>query len=174
MSLGILPSFIEPSIKPWLADDSAKWPVIEISKEIAAAAREKAGPSKQDTLDLIGKAAWNKFLGGSLQAKLGLWEWAVRATTTPEDGIRWITSDAGRAVVCAAHVYKADDGAVEVALMGWMHNGELMVLSEKNSPICKPPYRPAESLIELSEHLRTCAGLMAGSKQNRKIENATV
>jgi len=164
MTLGVLPSFFEPSIKPWLADDSTKWPVIKISKEIAAAARKKAGPDKQAALDLIGKAAWNTFLGGSAKARLGLWEWSVRATTTPEDGIRWITSDASRMVVCAAYVYKTGDGEVEVALMGWMHNGELLVLSQ--GPICKPPYRPAESLIEMADHLRMCAGLIAGAKQH--------
>jgi len=158
MSLGILPSFIEPSIKPWLADKSDKWPVIKLEPKIVAAAQKKGSPSKQAILDLLGTAAWNIYLGGSIGQRLGLWEWSVRATTNPEAGIKWDTTDAHRAVICSAVVAKTDDG-IEVALSGWMHNGELMCLSD--GPVCKPPFRPAEDLKGMTDHLRTCAGLMA-------------
>ena len=161
--VGVLPSFIESSITPWLADKADEWPVIPIETKVFEAARKKAGPDKQALLDRIGQAAWAIYLGGSLSSRLGLWESAVRATKDPDGGIRWENGDALRQVICGAVVFK-DDG-LKVALSGWMHNGELMCLSKPGKKMCLPPFRPAETLINLADHLCQCAGLMELAKR---------
>jgi hypothetical protein len=166
MTLGVLPSFIEPSIKPWLAHKEDKWPVIDISQDIYKAAKAKGGASKQATLDLIGKAAWAKYLGGPVGRHLGLWEWAVRTTTDPEKGIQWQSGDSLKQVVCMAHIHLKEHGQIEARLMGWMHNGELMALSEPGRH-CPPPYRPANTLKGMAEHLSNCAGLLKLAEENR-------
>lgn len=158
-----LPAFIDKSIKPWTAHNSADWPTFIIDGDdfrdnvrlaMATANTDDKAVIKSYALGLLGGAAYTHLLkeAGVTGATMGRWNMLVRSTEDPNGTIVWTPSDLIENIyVVASAVVTVDNRAACVRLPGWMHVGELLGLS--NDGVCKAPFRPAQMLPDLARHL---------------------
>lgn len=147
MKLDEFPLLLGQTFKPWAAADALKWPRVTVKTEdykaccsAAIAAGKEVAQAR--AIDNIGTKAVEMFLG---QKMPGL---VVRGTTAADSVIEWKAEDRSKRYICGV-VVEVDKLAknAEVAISGWMHNGELLCFSDGQT--CRGPFRPAETLIAL-------------------------